>query len=250
MKRTTKISNKVKAFTLIELLVVISIIALLLGILLPSLSSAKQIAKKVTCMSNIRQMGLITHLYTDDWNGYYPPAWVIYSGYSITWCGKYYKEDGVKYLDASASPLWPYMQEKQVMQCNSFKPQKVKYAGSGQISGYGINWAFVAGDWNADPGGMGGWAASARATQIKRPGETILFSDCAKWKNNAIEEDIFLYPRYKKDGTTDYYKRFHFRHRGKANAAFCDGHVDSIGPTYDLDDGNCSWVDNKLMDRN
>ena len=241
-----------KSFTLIELLVVIGIIAMLMGFLLPSLSAAKQIAKKVTCMSNIRQMGIITQLYTNDWDGRYMPAWNVYVTPTTAWCGSYSNVGGVRYMDVTESPLWPYMQEKQVMRCNSFKPQEVKYAGSGQISGYGINSQYVAGDPVVDASdgyfGMSSYSKPARTGHIKRPGETILFGDCARWKNDAVKEEIFIYPRYKDNGDENY-KTFNFRHRGKANVAFCDGHVDSIEPMYDLDDGNCSWVDNKLMDR-
>lgn len=57
-----------KGFTLVELLVVISIIALLLAILMPSLQKAKKQAAKVVCLSNIKQWGLIINLYTEDNN--------------------------------------------------------------------------------------------------------------------------------------------------------------------------------------
>jgi len=63
--------NRLRAFTIVELLVVIFIIAILVSLLLPALSEAKARAKRVACMSNLRQVGVAMAIYVGD-HEYYP----------------------------------------------------------------------------------------------------------------------------------------------------------------------------------
>jgi prepilin-type N-terminal cleavage/methylation domain-containing protein/prepilin-type processing-associated H-X9-DG protein len=88
-----------RAFTLIELLVVIAIIALLISILLPSLSQSREQARAVVCQSDFRQLGLGVVMFVEDHKGYYPQCerW-------FTWDPWYWSKDTANYTAPRANP--------------------------------------------------------------------------------------------------------------------------------------------------
>ncbi|OGV39958.1 MAG: hypothetical protein A2X48_20840 [Lentisphaerae bacterium GWF2_49_21] len=86
-----------KRFTLIELLVVIAIIAILAALLLPALQSAKEMAKSIKCLSNLKQIGVAEGCYLVDNSSYYMPWQIGTSPDTIKWTER---DDFREYMNA------------------------------------------------------------------------------------------------------------------------------------------------------
>ena len=109
-----------RAFTLVELLVVIGIIAVLLALVLPALARARNSALRVSCSSNLRQIGVAFISYAHDNRGWFPAV-------AIAW-PKAYPEDWVHWQpgrDLRESRLLPYLgNSAEVLKCPMGVPER------------------------------------------------------------------------------------------------------------------------------
>lgn len=170
---------KSRAFTLIELLVVIAIIALLIGILLPALSHARDSGRSVMCASNQRQLVTAFALYTDDHRGYAMPH-LQASGITRTyWFGQ--ENIANQSLDHTLGTLTPYLSaapgDRSVFECPDQPEDSYTTQGSTHTftSTYGYN------AYGLSPSTSGYFELynqrTTKLAQIDRPSAQLVFAD-------------------------------------------------------------------------
>jgi prepilin-type processing-associated H-X9-DG protein/prepilin-type N-terminal cleavage/methylation domain-containing protein len=219
------------AFTLVELLVVITIIAILVGILLPALGQARHAARTVACGSNLRQIGIGLTGYVHD-SGYYPSHHT--SGTRpdnrLVWAPRVRV-----YLGGTTEPFWCHSNIKEAqwepeIGFDGREFERFGYEqGEAPRSAYRGLFSYGYNDWGvrefADPHlGLGGHAdderhGEVRESRIVSPADMIAVAD-SKTDGNW---DSAIDPADTLDGEWP-----SKRHGGGANTLFCDGRVERI----------------------
>ena len=240
-----------QGFTLIELLVVIAIIAILAAILFPVFAQAREKARAISCVSNMKQLNTAVMMYTQDYDETFP------IGLDNTW-----------WMSTWVRNTQPYVKNFQVYRCpDDSTPVDAAITWAGIRISYGAN-GMIAWDGKANSlfGVMGlsqGWMGTTVRSlgSVTKPAETVLLSEkfdkdnLSDWGLGTVFTGVSWWDNYGPpvhmygeipNGTLPASNPFPTgpngavtaNHSLMANVAFCDGHVKPMRPSNTNPDPN------------
>jgi len=216
----TTVRLKASAFTLVELLVVISIVAILIATILPSLSQAKAQARTTICLANQRGISQLTQYYVNDNRTYVPASQDGTNNQDQCWFHKL----AIGYLDvplASISPAAVITTSKgkeRIFLCPEAPELGATMIEAYVNIGYGWNYGALT---HLDFSNLGNNGQTAKMQQIEQPGMTILTGDSGNWLNYVIKPNQSWWWYH-----TSYMPTF--RHLNKTVYSMVDGHAELL----------------------
>ena len=215
-----------RGMTLVELLVVIGIIAVLIGILFPTLARAREQARAVKCLSNLRELGQAAQMYVNANHGYFP---ISTSGIGRDW------DFTVTASGILPGTLWEGGNVVSVQQCPSYdRPSTTR---TDPYTGYNYNTSYIGGGiGEVTPLGHP-HVRPIKAASVRHPTRVALFGDGQysggtdkfmraplEMSGSDVGDGVSLATRV--CGTQGY------RHLGRTNVCYCDGHAESVSDRY------------------
>lgn len=212
---------KSKAFTLIELLVVMAIIAMMLGVLVPSLARAKEQGREVYCQNNLRQMHIAAAVYAENQRGFLPIAYysVKMPAERTQYCWDFTERRSSEGVIVQPGLLWHEEMMEKVQQCPSFRGDSNTMANP--YTGYNYNTSYIG------RGQYEGIVLPVRYHEIRYPAGCAMFGDgqtingANKFMRSPLPSETDMNFSGRWGGTQGY------RHNQNTNVAWCDGSVES-----------------------
>ncbi len=194
---------KKAGFTLVELLVVAAIIFLLAALVFPALRGARERGKMVECISNTRELGIASHTYAREHDGWLPSCWVAFT------------TDG-HYGDPKTGTLYPYHKDERIYFCRNDKRGYGKGTYSYTWASLSMIWDDTKNWWSSGRDGHG-----QRLSSFKHPSDAVLL----------VEEntDESIYPAINDGhfGNVDFTEA---RHLNRSVTLYVDVHAGTLKP--------------------